>query len=59
MFSNGILILGGLAALLILLFGGATHALIPLYAVGVFVSFTLSHGGGSPGASRAGGGAGC
>ena len=41
-FSNGILILGGLAALLILLFGGATHALIPLYAVGVFVSFTLS-----------------
>ncbi|HEX7212867.1 MAG TPA: APC family permease, partial [Methylomirabilota bacterium] len=41
-FSNGILILGGLAALLILLFGGATHALIPLYAVGVFISFTLS-----------------
>jgi hypothetical protein len=41
-FSNGILILAGLAALLILLFGGATHALIPLYAVGVFVSFTLS-----------------
>jgi amino acid transporter len=41
-FSNGILILGGLAALLILLFGGATHALIPLSAVGVFVSFTLS-----------------
>src|SRR5216683_1730587 len=33
-FSNGILILGGLAALLIALFGGATHALIPLYAVG-------------------------
>ncbi len=41
-FSNGILILGGLAALLIVLFGGATHALIPLYAVGVFLSFTLS-----------------
>jgi amino acid transporter len=41
-FSNGILILAGLAALLLLLFGGATHALIPLYAVGVFVSFTLS-----------------
>jgi hypothetical protein len=41
-FSNGILILGGMAALLILIFGGATHALIPLYAVGVFVSFTLS-----------------
>lgn len=43
-FSNGILILGGLAALLIVLFGGNTHALIPLYAVGVFLSFTLSQG---------------
>jgi amino acid transporter len=41
-FSNGILILGGLAALLLVLFGGDTHALIPLYAVGVFISFTLS-----------------
>jgi amino acid transporter len=41
-FSNGILILGGLAALLLVLFDGDTHALIPLYAVGVFISFTLS-----------------
>ena len=41
-FSNGIVILGGLAALLLVLFGGDTHALIPLYAVGVFISFTLS-----------------
>ncbi len=41
-FSNGILILGGTAAMLIVLFGGETHALIPLYAVGVFISFTLS-----------------
>jgi len=41
-FSNGILILGGTAALLIIVFGGDTHALIPLYALGVFVSFTLS-----------------
>jgi amino acid transporter len=41
-FSNGILILGGLAALLLVVFGGDTHALIPLYAVGVFISFTLS-----------------
>ena len=41
-YSNGILILGGLAALLIVAFGGDTHALIPLYAVGVFISFTLS-----------------
>ncbi len=41
-FSNGILILGGLAAALLLVFRGDTHALIPLYAVGVFISFTLS-----------------
>jgi amino acid transporter len=41
-FSNGILILAGLAAALIAIFGGDTHALIPLYAVGVFISFTLS-----------------
>jgi amino acid transporter len=44
-FSNGILILAGLAALLIVVFRGDTHALIPLYAVGVFVSFTLSQAG--------------
>jgi amino acid transporter len=44
-FSNGILVLGGLAALLIVLFSGETHALIPLYAVGVFISFTLSQAG--------------
>jgi len=41
-FSNGILILGGLAAILLVVFRGSTHALIPLYAVGVFISFTLS-----------------
>ena len=44
-FSNGIIMLGGLAALLIVLFHGETHALIPLYAVGVFISFTLSQSG--------------
>ena len=44
-FSNGILVLGGLAALLVVLFRGDTHALIPLYAVGVFISFTLSQAG--------------
>jgi amino acid transporter len=44
-FSNGILVLGGLAALLIVLFRGDTHSLIPLYAVGVFISFTLSQSG--------------
>lgn len=44
-FSNGILILGGVASLLIIWFGGSTHALIPLYAVGVFLSFTSSQTG--------------
>jgi len=44
-FSNGVLILAFLASLLIVLFRGDTHALIPLYAIGVFVSFTLSQAG--------------
>ncbi len=44
-FSNGIFVLGLLAGLLIVLFQGAVHALIPLYAVGVFLSFTLSQSG--------------
>ena len=41
-FSNGIIILAAMSSLLLLLFGGSTHALIPLYAVGVFTAFTLS-----------------
>ena len=44
-FSNGILGLSAFAALLLVLFGGDTHALIPLYMIGVFLSFTLSQGG--------------
>lgn len=44
-YANGILLLGGLASLLVILFGASTHALIPLYAVGVFVSFTLNQAG--------------
>ena len=44
-FSNGIVILGILACFLLVLFHGDTHALIPLYAVGVFISFTLSQTG--------------
>ncbi|HXU87290.1 MAG TPA: APC family permease [Methylomirabilota bacterium] len=44
-FSNGIIILSGLAVALLIAFGGDTNALIPLYAVGVFVSFTLSQSG--------------
>jgi amino acid transporter len=44
-FSNGIIILAVTASLLIIAFGGITNALIPLYAVGVFTSFTLSQSG--------------
>ena len=44
-FSNGIIILSALAVMLVIVFGGDTNALIPLYAVGVFVSFTLSQSG--------------
>lgn len=44
-FSNGIVILGFFACLLLILFQGDTHALIPLYAIGVFLSFTLSQAG--------------
>ncbi|MBW3651879.1 MAG: APC family permease, partial [Actinobacteria bacterium] len=44
-YSNGILLLAGAAALLIVAFGGITTALIPLYAVGVFTGFTLSQSG--------------
>ncbi len=44
-FSNGIIILGLIAGGLLAAFGGSTHALIPLYAVGVFISFTLSQSG--------------
>lgn len=44
-FSNGIVLLGLFACLLIVAFRGQTHALIPLYAVGVFLSFTLSQAG--------------
>jgi hypothetical protein len=44
-FSNGILVLSLLAGVLLVVFGGDTHALIPLYMLGVFVSFTLSQAG--------------
>ena len=44
-FSNGIMILSGFAILLVVLFRGDTHALLPLYAIGVFTSFTLSQSG--------------
>jgi amino acid transporter len=44
-FSNGIVGLSIFAAILLVVFGGDTHALIPLYMIGVFVSFTLSQAG--------------
>ena len=44
-FSMGIIALGLIAASLVVIFGGHTHALIPLYAVGVFIDFTIAQGG--------------
>lgn len=44
-FSNGIVILAMFASVLDIAFGGDTSRLIPLYAVGVFLSFTLSQSG--------------
>ena len=44
-FNNGILMLGVFAALLIALKKGSVDALIPLYAIGVFLAFTLSQAG--------------
>jgi amino acid transporter len=44
-YTLGIAILSGLAIVLLAVFNGDTHSLIPLYSVGVFVSFTLSQGG--------------
>jgi amino acid transporter len=44
-FNNGIVALALLASVLVILFGGQTHRLIPLYAFGVFLCFTLSQAG--------------
>ena len=44
-FSNGILLLGMFAIMLIISFHGSVDRLIPLYAVGVFTAFTLSQSG--------------
>ena len=44
-FSMGIVALGLIAASLVVIFGGQTHALIPLYAVGVFIDFTIAQAG--------------
>ncbi len=44
-FTTGIVVLGLLAITLVIAFGAETHALIPLYAVGVFIDFTISQAG--------------
>ncbi|MHB1340648.1 MAG: APC family permease [Coriobacteriia bacterium] len=43
--SNGIILLTAMAIVLLVVFAGDTHRLIPLYAIGVFTSFTLSQAG--------------
>lgn len=44
-FSNGIVMLAIFSSILVIAFAGDTSRLIPLYAVGVFLSFTLSQSG--------------
>ncbi len=44
-YSQGVYILSGLAAVLLVVFGGVTDRLIPLFAVGAFLAFTLSQWG--------------
>ncbi len=44
-FSNGILLLAAATAGLIVAFQGDTHSLVPLFAVGAFLAFTLSQSG--------------
>ncbi|HMD49583.1 MAG TPA: APC family permease, partial [Bryobacteraceae bacterium] len=59
-FSYGIFVLAALSALLLIVFGGVTDRLIPLFAVGAFLAFTLSQAGmvvhwkraGGPGSAR-------
>jgi amino acid transporter len=45
LYSWGIYVLVGLTATLLILFGGVTDRLIPLYAIGAFMAFTLSQAG--------------
>ncbi len=60
LYSHGIYALVGFTALLLILFGGVTDRLIPLFAIGAFLAFTLSQAGmvvhwkraGGPGATR-------
>jgi hypothetical protein len=45
LFSHGIYALTGLTAVILILFKGVTDRLIPLYAIGAFLAFTLSQAG--------------
>ena len=44
-YSTGIIVLGVVASVVVIIGGGSTHALIPMYAVGVFIDFTISQSG--------------
>jgi len=44
-FSNGILVLGIASSAVLVIFRAETHSIIPLYALGVFMAFTLSQAG--------------
>ncbi len=44
-FGNGVWVLAGFSALLLVTVGGSTNTLIPLFAIGVFTGFTLSQSG--------------
>ena len=44
-YSNGIVALGLISSFIIAVFGGHTDYLIPLYAIGAFLAFTLSQAG--------------
>ena len=44
-YSNGVIGLTVIAIIVVVIFGAQTHKMIPLYAVGVFLSFTLSQAG--------------
>ncbi len=44
-YSRGIIVLALIASLLIIVFNASVTGLIPLYAIGVFLAFTLSQAG--------------
>jgi len=44
-YSNGIIVLAILSGVLLIIFGGVTDRLIPLYAIGAFLAFTMSQAG--------------